>query len=119
MKGYGACSPAADTCVRAQDERRNQRGAAHEAYTPCRHRNIGHECRAHLFQVCAPEHAGARPAPDVTGRPAITLRAMQPPALPDVLSDSASGFPGVPESNINILIHIAQDTVVLGGMGSV
>jgi hypothetical protein len=53
----------------------------------------------HPFQVCAPERAGARPAPDASGWSAIALRAMRPPALPDALSDPASGFPGVPESN--------------------
>jgi hypothetical protein len=49
--------------------------------------------------VCAPECAGACPVPDATGWPAIVLRAMRPPVLPDALSDPTSGFPGVPESN--------------------
>ena len=43
--------------------------------------------------MCAPECARACPAPDALGQPMIVLCAMQPPVLPDTLSDSTLGFP--------------------------
>ena len=69
-------------------------------YVCKRKQTIGQECGAHPFQVYAPGRAGARPAPDATDRLAIALRAMRPPALSPPPSASASGNPGVPDSNI-------------------
>jgi hypothetical protein len=68
-------------------------------YVCKRKQTIGQECGAHPFQVYTPERAGARPAPDATDRLAIALRAMRPPALSPPPSASASGNPGVPDSN--------------------
>jgi hypothetical protein len=63
--------------------------------------SIGHECRVHPFQASAPERTEAWAVPpDATGRPSIALCTLQPPALPDTLSASASGFPGVPDSSM-------------------
>ncbi len=53
--------------------------------------------------MCAPECAGAHPAPDVVDQPVIVLCAMWPPVLPLTLSASTSGALGVPDSNIEVV----------------